>query len=108
VSQLVIHIEHYYNEFDFVAGLGVANTQLPPGLDTRFFGQSQFFVSSSAFRKLTFSSDRVPEFMRKGATGHLLNQHYITHFLNPKEWGQGGLGGRLHGYLDGKAPSKDS
>ncbi|RPA82713.1 hypothetical protein BJ508DRAFT_317984 [Ascobolus immersus RN42] len=58
-ERLITHIEHYANEYDFVARFGVLQFSSNPP-DNRYVG-------------------RV--FTRKGKGGHLLNQHYLDYMF---------------------------
>lgn len=64
---IVKYIEHYANEGDFVAQIGVLNWQIEPSRDTQ------------AVKKVEAPDTRFyGSLFKRNVTGHLLVEHYFT------------------------------
>ncbi|KAH0536899.1 hypothetical protein FGG08_006270 [Glutinoglossum americanum] len=76
-KRVIRHIEHYANQGDFVARWGVLN-----------------FTKGFNYRNNRFVGQVIE---RKGATGHLLCQHYLDYMF---EWGEEGLVAASNAFMD--------
>jgi len=86
-GKVIRHMEHYANEYDFVSQIGVLH----------FHPRSGFRASYAANNAWDGTL-----FINKGATGHLLNQHYLHKIFNDPLLKENS---RLCQYLGGGNPS---